>query len=179
MNPSPFHCSFQRFIPSPPNSFAARQTLLLERKAKKVQARGPLATQNNTPLQRLKRPLTGLSSGHSYFPTSLQWVQYPAGTLEFIFPLHAQVRNNPLNLLRRKRLDSALPQIACPYRFDHARCGGPEQMFIESVIAMCDRIMRRAAEANPAVRCFHEIPVEVNDNDTAPKVGNFGFRRKQ
>jgi hypothetical protein len=51
-------------------------------------------------------------------------------------------------------------------------------MFIENVIAMCDRIIRRAAEENPAAKSLQEIAAEVRNNDTASKMGNLGLTKK-
>jgi hypothetical protein len=56
--------------------------------------------------------------------------------------------------------------------------GGPNHMFIENVIAMCDQIIRRAAEENPAAKSLQEIAAEVRNNDTASKMGNLGLTKK-
>jgi hypothetical protein len=51
-------------------------------------------------------------------------------------------------------------------------------MFIENVIAMCDRIIRRAAEENPAAKSLQEIAAEVRDDDTTLKVGKVEFMKR-
>lgn len=41
-------------------------------------------------------------------------------------------------------------------------------MFIDYVMTICDRIMRRAAEKNPRTACLQNIPVDAKDNDLKP-----------
>jgi len=42
-------------------------------------------------------------------------------------------------------------------------------MFIDYVMNMCDRIIRRAAEENPTSTCLQNIPADNTEKDSSPQ----------
>jgi hypothetical protein len=180
MNPSPFPMLPQRIYPVTIEQLCCKTIAPIQPNgSQEGPAHGPLVTLKDNPLKAAQTITSWLFFPSSpYFPRPRNGPE-PVGTPQLLCPLQAQARNCAPHVAQENKAPFGPPPNHLSYRFDHECCGGPDWMFIENVIAMCDRIMRRTAEENPAATSLQENPAEVSDNrNTAPKAGEFGLMNR-